>query len=177
VNLSYLYLVSFIGGLLLAVRLMFFGAERRRLRRIDAFPLRRSEPLIVVFLLIFGITGYLVDRHGSVAPLVGLLIAAVVGVVLATIATGLAIAAARIQPEHDPEDPRFVLQGRVGIVTTAIPVDGEGMIRYEDSGAFITTRARDITNGAIAAGEEVCIERLEENVAYVERWALVEERL
>ena len=51
------------------------------------------------------------------------------------------------------------------------------MIRYEDAGAFVTTRARDIANHAIAAGEEVCIERVEDGVAHVELWSLVEERL
>jgi len=51
------------------------------------------------------------------------------------------------------------------------------MIRYEDASAPVTVRAHDIANGAIAAGEEVCIERVEDGVAHVERWALVEERL
>jgi hypothetical protein len=173
----YVFLVPFIGGLLLAVRLMFFGAERRRLKRVDAFPLRRSEPAIVAFLLMFGIAGYLMAQHGTFAPLLDVLVASGIGVFFAAILTWLAVATARIQPEHDPEDPRFTLQGRVGVVTVAIPANGEGMIRYEDSGIFITTQARDIANGAIAAGEEICIERLEDSVAYVERWALVEARL
>jgi membrane protein implicated in regulation of membrane protease activity len=174
---SFLFLASFIGGLLLAVRLMFFGAERHRLPRSDALPLRRSEPAIVAFLVTFGISGYLSVRHGGVTPITALAIATVFGIVFAAIVTRLAIAAERIQPEHDPDDPRFSLQGRVGLVTVAIPADGEGMIRYEDSGAFVTTRARGITNDAIAAGEEVCIERIEDGVAHVELWSLVEERL
>ena len=33
---------------------MFFGAERRQLRPADALPLRRSEPAIIGFLLMFG---------------------------------------------------------------------------------------------------------------------------
>ena len=39
--MSILYVVAFITGLLLAVRIMFFGAERRRPRAGDALPLRR----------------------------------------------------------------------------------------------------------------------------------------
>ena len=175
--MSYVFLISFIGGLLLAVRLMFFGAERRRARRIGAFPLRRSEPAIVGFLLAVGLTGYLVVRHGSVSPGISLLIAAGVGAGFAAVASRLAIATARIQPEHDPDDPRFVLQGRVGVVTRAIPANGEGMIRYEDSAKFIMARARDIANGAIPESEEICIDRVEDGVTYVERWSLVEERL
>ena len=175
--MSYLFLVSFIGGLLLAVRLMFFGAERRRSRRIGAFPLRRSEPAIVGFFLAFGVTGYLVVRHGSVAPGISLLIAAGVGAGFAAVATRLAIATARIPPEHDPEDLRFILQGRIGVVASAIPANGEGMVCYEDSGVFVTTRARDIANGAIPEREEICIDRVEDGVTYVERWSVVEERL
>ncbi|MEO8333348.1 MAG: NfeD family protein [bacterium] len=175
--MSYLFLASFIGGLLLAVRLMFFGAERRRLRRPDALPWRRSEPAIVAFLLMFGSAGYLATRNGALSAVGGLVLATVLGAAFAAIVTWLAIVTARIRPEHDPDDPRFHLQGRVGLVTVAIPANGEGMIRYEDSAAPVTVRAHDIAHGAIAAGEEVCIERVEDGVAHVERWALVEERL
>jgi hypothetical protein len=49
--MTYLFLASFIAGLLLGVRVMFFGAERRRRRSADALPLRRSEPAIIGFLL------------------------------------------------------------------------------------------------------------------------------
>lgn len=175
--MSYLYLVSFIGGLLLAVRLMFFGAERRRRRPPGTMPLRRSEPAIVAFLLMFGIAGYLAARNGALTLATGLALAITLGTVFTAVVTRLAIVTARIQPEHDPDDPRFVLQGRVGLVTVAIPADGEGMIRYEDASAFVTVPAHDISNGAIAAGEEVCIERVENGVAHVERWALVEQRL
>jgi membrane protein implicated in regulation of membrane protease activity len=156
---------------------MFFGAERRRLPDSSALPLRRSEPAIVTFLMVFGIAGYLSTRNGRVTPMVALAIATVLGIVLSALVTRLAVAAERLQPEHDPDDPRFSLQGRVGIVTIAIPAAGEGAIRYEDAGLFVTTRACDIARNAIAAGEEVCIERVENGVAHVELWSLVEERL
>jgi membrane protein implicated in regulation of membrane protease activity len=125
----------------------------------------------------FGLAGYLSARHGSIAPITALEIGAVLGIVFAGIVTALAIAAERMQPEHDSEDPRFSLQGRTGLVTVTIPADSEGMIRYEDSGALVTTRARNIANDAIAAGEEICIERVEDGVAHVELWSLVEGRL
>jgi len=51
--MTFLFLTAFIAGLLLGVRVMFFGAERRQLRPADAMPLRRSEPAIVGFLLMF----------------------------------------------------------------------------------------------------------------------------
>jgi hypothetical protein len=174
--MSFFYLACFIAGLLLAVRLMFFGAERLR-RAPGALPLRRSEPAIVAFLLAFGIAGYLLARQGRLTVGNTALIAAGAAIAFAVVTTRIAIAAARMQPEHDPEDPRYVLQGRVAVVTSEIPRDGEGLIRFEDAGAMQTVRARDIGNGTIAAGQEVCIERLEDGVAFVELWALVEARL
>ena len=175
--MTYLFLASFIAGLLLGVRVMFFGAERRVRPSADALPLRRWEPAIVGFLLMFGLAGYLLTRRGTVSSGVGALIAALLGLVWAVLVTRLAVATARLQPEHDPEDPRFALQGHVAIVSVAIPADGEGAISFSDAGAQRTVRARTIDGSAIATGEEVCIERLEDDVAFVELWAIVEQRL
>ena len=69
--MTFLFLAAFIAGLLLGVRVMFFGAERRRLRPADAMPLRRSEPAIVGFLLMFGVAGYLLTRHGTMSAVRG----------------------------------------------------------------------------------------------------------
>ena len=175
--MTYLFLATFIAGLLLGVRVMFFGAERRRLCSADALPLRRSEPAIIGFLLMFGVAGYLLTRRGTVSPGAGVLIAALLGLVWAILVTRLAVATARLQPEHDPEDPRFALQGHVAIVSAAIPADGEGTITFSDAGAQRTVRARTVDGTAIAGGEEVCIERLEDDLAFVELWAIVEQRL
>src|SRR6059058_4640353 len=101
----YLFLAAFIAGLLLAVRLMFFGAERRRLRPADAMPLRRSEPAVIGFLVMFGVAGYLFTRHGALSPLTATAVAALMGLAWAALVTRLAVATARLQPEHDPDDP------------------------------------------------------------------------
>jgi hypothetical protein len=93
------------------------------------------------------------------------------------LATRLAVATARVQPEHDPDDPRYVLQGHVALVSTPIPADGEGKITFSEAGADRTIRARTIDGTAIAEGQEVCIERVEDEVAFVELWAIVEQRL
>ena len=175
--MTYLFLAAFIAGLLLGVRVMFFGAERRRLRSADALPLRRSEPAIIGFLLMFGIAGYLLTRNATVSPAAGVSIAALLGLVWAALTTRIAVATARLQPEHDPDDPRFALQGHVAIVWVPIPADGEGSITFSDGGAQRTVRARTIDGSAVAEGEEVCIERLEDDVAFVELWAIVEQRL
>jgi hypothetical protein len=178
--MSVVYLVAFIGGLLLAVRIMFFGAERRRRRSPDALPLRRSEPAVAAFLMMFGIAGYLLTRPGRLSSPAGAAAAALLGVVWAVMVTRLAIAMARLQPEHDPDDPRFQLQGHVAVVADAIPAGGEGSIAYGElgaPGAGRLLRARSIDQQSIESGLEVCIERVEDGVAFVELWSLVEARL
>ena len=174
----YLFLVAFIAGLLLAVRVMFFGAERRRLQPSDAMPLRRSEPAVIAFLVMFGVAGYLLTRYGSLSAGARLGVALLLGLAWAAIVTRIAVATARVQPEHDPDDPRYALQGHLALVTTAIPSGSEGAITFTDTSGTRTVRARAIDDSAIAEGAEVCIERLDEDeVAFVELWAIVEQRL
>jgi membrane protein implicated in regulation of membrane protease activity len=175
--MSALYVVIFISGLLLAVRIMFFGAERRQPRAGDPLPLRRWEPAVSAFLIMFGVAGYLLTRPGRLTPVAGAAAASVLGALWAALVTRLAIATARVQPEHDPDDPRYVLQGHVAVVTTPIPADGEGTITYGETGVQLSLRARSIDGLLIDEGVEVCIERVDEGVAFVERWALVEARL
>ena len=175
--MQYVFLASFIGGVLLAVRLMFYGAERRLRPSVDTLPLRQWEPATISFLVVFGVTGYLLTHSGRLSASEGVVTGAVIGALCAVVITRLAIAAARFQPEHDPEDPRFLLQGRVGVVTVPIPAGGEGAISYQDATAFPSMRAREIEGGAIAAGMEICIDHLDDDIAYVELWARVEERL
>ena len=156
---------------------MFYGAERRRQPAAGALPLRRWEPGFVGFLVMFGIVGYVLDRNATMSSVGSSALSVLGGALFAALVTWLAVKTARLQPEHDPDDPRYVLQGRVGVVTVTIPVGGEGMIRYEESGSAPSVPARNIDSGAIAAGEEICIERMEDGVAHVELWRLVEQRL
>ncbi len=173
----YLYLAVFVAGLLLGVRIMFFGAERKRLPSKDALPLRRWEPATVAFLSVGGVAGYAL-LNGAVASIVVVALASIVIAILsAVLVTWVAVVTARIRPEHDPDDPRYVLQGRVGVVSVAIPPGGRGEIRYEDTDGSRTLPAREIADGALPFGEEICIERVDDGVASVERWSFVEDRL
>jgi len=175
--MSYVFLAALIAGLLLGVRLMFFGAERRRLSAHGDVPLRRSEPAIVAFLVMFGIAGYLLTRHGTMSVGAGSATALLLGVAWAGVVTRVAIATAKVQPEHDPDDPRYVLQGHVAVVTATIPSGGEGSIALQEGGPPRSLRARMIDDSSVGAGQEVCIERVDGEVAFVELWAAVEARL
>jgi membrane protein implicated in regulation of membrane protease activity len=131
----------------------------------------------VAFLLMFGISGYLLTRHGTLSGAAGAGVAALLGALWAALVFRVAIAMARVTPDHDPDDPRYKFQGTVAVVTSAIPVGGEGTISFDIGDEHRTTRARSIDDAPIDDGVEVCIERIDEGVAFVERWALVEARL
>ena len=137
-----------------------------------------AAPLLLSAVLTLGAFGYLATDHALLPPLAAVVLGSVFGVISAAVVTRLAVAMARLQPEHDPEDPRYMHQGRVGVVTAAIPAGGNGAIRFENVlGHTETLAAREVADGAIPSGEEICIERIEAGVAHVERWTAVEHRL
>jgi hypothetical protein len=175
--MSYLFLIALFAGLLLGVRLMFFGAERRPVPARTDLAMRRSEPAKGGFHVLFGISGDLLTRHGTMSTGTGTATALLLGIAWAGVVTRVAIATARVQPEHDPEDPRYVLQGHVALVTSDIPAGGEGVIGLQEGGVSRSLRARTIDDSGVPAGHEVCIERVDDEVAYVEPWAAVEARL
>lgn len=170
------FLLCFLAGILFGVRLLFFGAERRHPKE-GSITLRRSEPAAIAFVTMFGLTGYLFARSGSLATSRIIGYSLVLAAAWAFIVTRLAIAAARVVPEVNPDDPRFTLQGCVAVVTRDIPADAEGEISFEVGPATQSLRARHIGEGGIPAGDEVCIEHVDDGVAFVERWSLVERRL
>ncbi len=174
--MAYLFLTLFVAGVLLGVRLLFFGAERRKLM-VSRLPLRRSEPAAVAFLITVGVAGYLLGRTSHLSAVNVLGLAALIAATVSAAATRLAIAAARIAPAHDPGDRRFALQGHIATVSTSIPALGEGAILMTGDVSASRVVARSIDAEAIEEGAEVCIERVENDIAFVERWTLVERRL
>jgi len=171
------YLGAFIAGLLLAVAVMLFGIERRRPSARDQ-PERRiraSLPLVAAFAVGFGAAGYSLSRIPST---LGALIAAVaVGSAAAALIRWLVAKSAAVSLEHDQEDERFVLQGHVARVVSSIAAGSEGRIIFDLGNEHQTLRARSLDDASVDVGTEVVIERIEGDVAYVEPWLQVEERL
>jgi hypothetical protein len=125
----------------------------------------------------FGLTGYLV-AHRTTWPMSAQVIVAGVAGGLAMGLQSLLIARWAIpgaRAEHVNE--RYVLQGTLARVITAIPANGEGRLRYALDGREFELPARDIDGSAIASGSDVVIDRVEHGVAVVELWARVEQRL
>jgi hypothetical protein len=176
--MTVVYLVFFIAGLLLGVRIMIAGVERPREehpRGERTFEL--SPPVLAAAAAIFGVVGYLLTRRqlGSIVTRLGFsaLAAAVVGVVTAYLVRKWWT----VTPEHEIDDERYVLQGHLARVTKSIGDGVDGEVAFEIGTDRRVLPARTIDDASLAAGTDVVIERIENDVAYVEAWAEVEKRL
>ena len=179
--LTVVFVASLILGLGLAVRAMLYGVERQR-TPFGAPPpqtpsVRFSTPVVSAFAGTFGTVGYLLTRPGRLGAAAGTIVALIVGAAAGAAAVRVVRRAAAFVPEHDPDDPRYVLQGHVATVTTSIGAGGDGEITYEVEGARHTVRARGLDGSVAERGAEVVIERIENDIAYVEPWVEVEKRL
>jgi membrane protein implicated in regulation of membrane protease activity len=156
---------------------MLFGIERRPSARPAASvgPARNWLPLAAAFAVCFGVAGYSLSRVLSVA---GALVASLVIGVAGGLLTRWLVAKSESMPvEHDIDDERYVLQGHVARVISLIAAGSEGRISFEYGEEHRTLRARSLDDLSVAEGTEVVIERIEGDLAYVEPWLQVEQRL
>ena len=188
--MSTVFLTLLVVGIVLGVFAMLYGTERPAVPKNDVPHHRHSEHdpniepspafnLASIAALVFatGLSGYLLVRNTSLSA--GLI--AAIALTIGAAAFGLqalmiarwAIPSARA----DQMDERYLLQGTLGIVTSEIPDGGEGAIRYALEGREFSVAACNFEPGAMPAGTEVVIERVENGVAFVELWAHVEQRL
>jgi hypothetical protein len=185
----------FLAGLLLAVRVMFFGVQRRlRTSAADTgqeqrFAHRKWPLALAAFL---ATTGALVYARAVSTPrvtAVWTLVVVLMGIGAGAGAWWLVQRSASV-PSSDPEDdPRYRFQGHVARIVEAIESrrDGNtvptGRIAFSFDGKRHELRARWLPDGdsrpprAGAVETEVVIERIEGEVAYVEPWTTVEQRL
>jgi membrane protein implicated in regulation of membrane protease activity len=173
-----IYIVALISGLLLAVRAMLFGVERGR-RFGDAAPprVRMSPAIAAAFATAFGVAGYLASRPGRLEPSAALLLAIAAGLAGAGLGLWVVRRAQAFVPDHDPDDPRYLLQGHVATVLQPIDANSAGEISYVVDGERYVATAVGIDGSTAAAGTEVVIERIEDGVAHVEPWSAIEQRI
>lgn len=181
--MKFFAIALFLGGLLLGIRVMFFGVQQRVDEQRVA--LRRWPLSLATFLLTLGVMFYARATRGSELSVSWLVIALVVAVGGATAASWLVQRSAAM-PSTDPEDdPQFRFQGQVARVTEDIRgTDGApatGRIAFEFDGKRYEFRAQwtpgDWQSEQGRAESEVVIERVDDDLAYVEPWAAIEERL
>jgi membrane protein implicated in regulation of membrane protease activity len=169
-----IYIASFIAGLLIAVAIMLFGIERRP-QSGAAGSMRGWIPLAAAFAVGFGVAGYSFSRALSAT---GALVASLAtGGVVTVLVRWLVAKSASMSVEHDIDDERYVLQGHVARVVSPIAAGREGRISFDYGSERRTLRARGLDDVAVEEGTEVVIERIEGDLAYVEPWLQVEQRL
>ncbi|HEY2852559.1 MAG TPA: NfeD family protein [Gemmatimonadaceae bacterium] len=175
--MTVVYIGAFIAGLLIAVGIMLFGIERRP--RDNAGPTASSArqwlPLVAAFAIGFGVAGYSLSK---ILPGFGALVAGlVVGLAVVVLTAWLVAKSASMPVEHDVDDERYVLQGHVARVVASIQAGREGQISFDYGDEHRTLRARSLDDASVDVGTEVVIERIEGDLAYVEPWLQVEQRL
>lgn len=188
--MSSLFLLSLLAGLLVGVFAMLYGVARSSsasggrsiLPRADAPPpptpgARLNRPLIAGFASVFGAVGYLLLRYASLSPVSTLAVAALAGAAGAAAAVALVARWALRGAPLESDDPHHMIQGHPARVSAPIGADTPGEISFELQGSRHVVRARSIDGAPVAVGDEVVIERIEHDVAYVESWTVVEGRL
>ena len=178
-------------GLVLGVFAMLYGTERRVRAPAATTPHERSHahdvaaepsPLfnlasLAAFAVGFGLSGYVVSRNSTWPISMQVVVAGLAGGIALAVQSLLiarwAIPAARAERV----DERYVLQGMLGTIIREVPARGSGVLRYGLDGREFELPARSLDDTALTSGSEVVIDRVEEGVAFVEPWTLVESRL
>lgn len=169
------FLIVFAAGLGAAVYTMLHGVTpapaARRMTRVGMI----TAPSVAAFAVVFGAVGYLCTTHTTMAS------AAIVVTSLSAGAATIPLSAlllARIAPDRQHElTGTSDIEGQLAKVTRPLSDVSPGDIAYHRDGSEFTHRALNLVAGAIDAGRDVVIDRIENGIAYVEDWDSVEKRL
>jgi membrane protein implicated in regulation of membrane protease activity len=126
-------------------------------------------PTLVIFLVWFGATGYLLTHYEHGWGLLALLISVVVGVVGAAIVFSF-LAKVLVTPDENLDPADYVMVGTLGKLTVGIREKGTGEIVYVQGGTRKSAAARSEDGRPIERGTEVVITQYAKGIAYVRRW-------
>ena len=175
--LPVVFLVAFVAGLVLAVLAMLHGVEHTRRNKSRAPSPFFNLPALAAFAVAFGAVGYPIASRTTLPLWVTLLIAAASGGLaisaMVTLLARWALRGASAQSaamEHE-------IQGHLAVVTVRITSVSRGEIVYQLPEREVRIPAKTLGNKALSPGSEVVIDRIEDGVAYVEDWAVVEQRI
>lgn len=177
VILKYLFLVVFIGGLALAVNSMLHGIERWRRRKSSKPSAVINPPTVAALAAGIGATGYLLVTRTTLNVLPTILLSLLAGgVALASMILLMAKWALRPPIDgthHDDED----IHGQIATVTRAITPYSDGEIEYFAWDRHHVLPASSLASISVPEGTEVVIDSIDNGVARVELWSVVETRL
>lgn len=171
------FLATFVAGLSLAVSSMLHGAERWRRRRSVKQSAVFNPPTVAALAVGIGACGYLLTTRTALGWL---------GVLLISIGTGLAalfgmitlmakwaLRASSHSSGLDEEDNH----GQIATVSRTITPGQTGEITYFAWERSHVLPAAALDSSVITEGTEVVIDSVEDGVARVELWSVVEQRL
>ncbi len=138
---------------------------------------RTGLPMLGAFSTGAGIIGYLTMPFATMTP--GTRSVLILGAaVLSALGARWLVVKAFTAPPADPEDdPHYRYQGHVGQVTRAITREHPGRLVFEADGRRFDLAAQSIDGTPIPENVEVVIERIDDDLATVELWTTVEQRL
>lgn len=171
-----LYLLIFLGGLALAVHVMLHGVERWRRRRSPKPSAVLNPPTVAALAAGIGASGYLLSSRSSLGPLPVFAISLLVG---GAALTGMIVLMAKWalrNPASLPSDEDDV-SGQVATVTQAITAEEPGEITWYAWDRRHVLPASSLGQDEIPVGTEVVIDVVENGIAQVELWSVVERRL
>ena len=170
-----LFLATFGAGLILAVYSMLQGVERSRVKTGRRPSATFNTPTAATFATVLGAVGYLLVTRSTLGMLPLLAIAGAVAIVAAlsmiTLMARWALPYSGIATEDDS------IQGQLALVTSPITATTPGEIVFTSNGSRQTLAARGIQPQAIPRDTEVVIDTVQDGVAQVELWSVVEKRL
>ncbi len=174
---KYIFLTVFVGGLALAVHSMLNGVERWRRRKSARQSAVINPPTVAALAGGIGATGYLLTTRTLLSVLPVVMLSLVIGF---TALAGMIMLMAKwaLRPPtpgtvHEEED----IHGQVATVTRAITPYEDGEIEYFAWDRNHVLPASALASISIPEGTEVVIDSIDNGVARVELWSVVEMRL
>jgi hypothetical protein len=172
---KYFYLSVFLLGLALAVQVMLHGVEQWRRRRSTEPSAVLNPPTFAALAAGFGAGGYLLTTRSPVETPVIFFLALVIGVAahfgMTVLMARWAFRSAHSSSEEDE------INGQVATVTRAISPGQPGAISWVAWERTHSLPAVGISESSIPEGSEVVIDIVENGIAHVELWSVVESRL
>ena len=174
---KYTYLIVFLAGLALAVNSMLHGVERWKRRRSGKPSPVLNPPTVAALLTGFGACGYLLTTRSSLGTLAVLLLSVLTG---AAALTGMIVLMAKWalrSTGHEIPIEEEEIHGQVAIVSRTIAPSNPGEITYYAWDAQHVLPAQSLDGSTVAEGTEVVIDTVQNGIAQVELWSVVEQRL
>ena len=168
------FLLVFVAGLGAAVYTMLQGVTPAPSARATTRLGMLTAPSVAAFAIVFGAVGYLCATRTSLSATVTFLIS------LASAAATIPLSApllARVARGTRLASEDLDIEGQLATVVDPLSDVVPGKVSYRRDGREITQPALNLVSGALTAGRDVVIDRVENGVAYVEEWERVEKRL